>query len=442
MFFLRPPHGSLPVGAVTLVAPVRPALSVGTATLATDNSPALVLDEVAFTAYYPADPSSNSRKGLDWLCRPVSASLRGFSRFTGVPSWLLWPLIRFFGAVLKIPVYPNAPLLHPGDTRKQWPLVIFSHGLCGTRTAYSQLCSEIAASGRVVLAVEHRDGTAPACTLRPGRPDERTVLYYRDADIVLPPDATPAPRILPLRADQLEFRQHEVYRIYAAFRDLVRDGTTLAAVDGTPVDFASWAPPARPALVNCDDVALIGHSFGGCTALSLVSTPPPSSFPPIPISKVLLYDPWLEPLPLPGPTPIMTSISERTLADADDKREAHREELLVINSQVFSLWKDHFTRLAGVVDAWEPQGRRLLTLVGSQHASFSDFPLLPLVRTRAASALRDRAAELTLSFLDGALEAVLNKVPIRKMEVKIIGTHKDGRPKRTLIGEVGDVVVH
>ncbi|KAJ7507988.1 platelet-activating factor acetylhydrolase, isoform II-domain-containing protein [Mycena galericulata] len=387
MFFLRPPAGSLPVGAVTLVAPVRPALSVGTATLATDKPPTVRLC---------------SDEGLDWLCRPVSASLRGFSRFTGVPSWLLWPLIRFFGAVLKIPVYPNAPLLHPGDTRKQWPLVIFSHGLCGTRTAYSQLCSEIAASGRVVLAVEHRDGTAPACTLRPGRPDERTVLYYRDADIVFPPDATPAPRILPLRADQLEFRQHEVYRIYAAFRDLVRDGTP----------WQLWAPPARPALVNCDDVALIGHS----------------SFPPIPISKVLLYDPWLEPLPLPGPTPIMTG--------------AHREELLVINSQVFSLWKDHFTRLAGVVDAWEPQGRRLLTLVGSQHASFSDFPLLPLVRTRAASALRDRAAELTLSFLDGALEAVLNKVPIRKMEVKIIGTHKDGRPKRTLIGEVGDVVVH
>jgi platelet-activating factor acetylhydrolase len=85
-------------------------------------------------------------------------------------------------------VYPNAPLLHPGTTRKQWPLVIFSHGLAGSRTAYSQLCSEMAASGRVVLAIEHRDGTAPSCTPRSRGPDgafrTRTVLYYRDNDVV------------------------------------------------------------------------------------------------------------------------------------------------------------------------------------------------------------------------------------------------------------------
>lgn len=81
-----------------------------------------------------------------------------------------------------------------------------------------------------------------------------------------PPNA-PAPRILPLRADQLEFRQHEIHRIYQAFCTFVRDGTALAAIDGAPVDVARWAPPAGPPLVNCDDVALIGHSFGGCTAV-------------------------------------------------------------------------------------------------------------------------------------------------------------------------------
>lgn len=85
---------------------------------------------------------------------------------------------RFSKFDAKIPVYRNAPLLSPGN-EKQWPLVLFSHGLGGSRTAYSQLCTEMAAAGKVVLAIEHRDGTAPACTF-----GSRTVLYYRDEDVV------------------------------------------------------------------------------------------------------------------------------------------------------------------------------------------------------------------------------------------------------------------
>jgi hypothetical protein len=51
--------------------------------------------------------------------------------------------------VPKIEVYPNAPLLDPagtyvasssrpesGDGRCAWPLIIFSHGLGGSRSAY------------------------------------------------------------------------------------------------------------------------------------------------------------------------------------------------------------------------------------------------------------------------------------------------------------------
>lgn len=73
MLTLRPPHGA-PVAAATFVAAVNPALAVGSATLAgTTNDPALLLEEVAFTAYYPADLSQRPRprKGLDWLLRCV-----------------------------------------------------------------------------------------------------------------------------------------------------------------------------------------------------------------------------------------------------------------------------------------------------------------------------------------------------------------------------------
>ncbi|KAJ7044522.1 platelet-activating factor acetylhydrolase, isoform II-domain-containing protein [Mycena alexandri] len=442
MLPLRPPRGANPVGATTFVAAVNLAVAVGSATLAgTTNDPALVLEEIAFTAYYPADLSQRPRprKGLDWLLRPVGATLRGYSRFTGVPSWILWPVVFFFGTVLKIPVYRNAPLLPP-DNEKQWPLVIFSHGLGGSRTAYSQLCTEMAAAGKVVLAIEHRDGTAPACTV-----GSRTVLYYRDEDVVFPVEDQSEPRVLPLRADQLVFRQHEVYRTYAAFCALVRESVLLEALDGAEEGLRSWLPAATDgrALVNCDDVALVGHSFGGCTVLSVLSSAPPSSaYPALPISKVIMYDPWLEPLPTPT-----TSFSEPSTTAAGTPPESvlkpdsrSPEQMLVINSQVFSLWKDHFTRLVDVVNAWEPNRRRLLTLVGSQHHSFSDFPVLPLIRTKSASKLMDLAATLSLAFLDDTLDAALERVPTKPMEEKIIGTRKDGRPKRTLVGEVGDIM--
>lgn len=56
MPILENPDGPYAVGAATFVLPVRPALVIGGTTLRTETGqtvPALRLEEISFTAYYP-----------------------------------------------------------------------------------------------------------------------------------------------------------------------------------------------------------------------------------------------------------------------------------------------------------------------------------------------------------------------------------------------------
>ena len=51
------------------------------------------------------------------------------------------------------------------QTGRPFPVILFSHGLAGTRNTYSLFCSELASRGYVVLALEHACGTASTCHL-------------------------------------------------------------------------------------------------------------------------------------------------------------------------------------------------------------------------------------------------------------------------------------
>ncbi|TFK71814.1 hypothetical protein BDN72DRAFT_837193 [Pluteus cervinus] len=469
MLFLHEARGKFPVGATTFVTPARPARTIGTVKRVLPDGklePALKLEEVAFTAYYPAN-TDGARKGIDWVLRPMRDSLQGFVHFAGVPRWILWPLLYLFGSLIKVPVYNNAPLLDPRKVnaekeRKQWPLVIFSHGLGGSRTAYSQICSRLAASGKVVLAIEHRDGTGHACLPRSwnseGDKSQPTPLWYlRDVDVTWEDGSDRPPTPFPLRTDQLVFRNHEVHTAYEQFCRFVKkeSDVQLEAIDGAPIDGHSWSildelsglPPVR----WDREVALTGHSFGGCTVLSMLSNETLPEYKPIPVTHALLLDPWLEPLPTPGPVPLLRdsssnavdveSDSSNTLvisAQADGKPSPR---MLVINSEIFTLWRDHFPRLQEVVKAWEPSGNRIVTLIGSKHADFSDFPALPVVRSKASSTFLDIIGRLSTAFLEDQIDHALTEVPSQDLETKVVGVRKDGKPRRKIIGEVGKIII-
>jgi platelet-activating factor acetylhydrolase len=77
MFFLPAIQGRFPVGITTFVTPVKSPQPIGNVKLRkphtarpSHKNSALFLEEVAFTAYYPADVSSKTVKhGVDWLIR-------------------------------------------------------------------------------------------------------------------------------------------------------------------------------------------------------------------------------------------------------------------------------------------------------------------------------------------------------------------------------------
>ncbi|KAK1233311.1 hypothetical protein PQX77_003537 [Marasmius sp. AFHP31] len=408
MLSLESPKGH-PVGATTFLSRLSSPARHGTVKVKGHQESGLVLEEVAFTAYYPAQvDSSNSRKGLDWVTRPLKLALEGFVRFSGVGStWITWgvlaPLVYVFGRFIQIPVYPNVPLLNPETSdKKQWPLVIFSHGLGGSRTAYSQICSRIAASGRVVLAIEHRDGTATSCQTRSWDADGKCTqkpIFYLPKDDALPDETRTEPH--PLRTDQLLVRHHEVYHTFQVFSRLVSGDTDtgLEIENGGRLTPANWLRRMDGKVpVRLDRMCLAGHSFGGCTVFSILSSKPPEGYSDVPVSHALIYDPWLEPFPTPGPLPV--------LADKMDGAKPRDDlpRMLVMNSEPFTRWDDHFSELQTAVRKWGPEAR-LLTL-------------------------------------DGNIEERLKDLPPCKFEIRVVGKKKDGRPRREIVGELGDVIVH
>ena len=116
----------------------------------------LQLKTVLMTIYYPAPPPSPDKKHSRplWLGRPRLGRASGYSHFAklgnlGVPMFL--PTL-----FTKLPAWRNAPLSDrlPQDGKTAddsdledelpiFPLMIFSHGLGGTRTAYSSVCGEV-----------------------------------------------------------------------------------------------------------------------------------------------------------------------------------------------------------------------------------------------------------------------------------------------------------
>ena len=374
--------------------------------------------------YYPSalgtgtgkDPSGPKRWSRQvWLPHPRSAASKGYAAFAQLPGWLVLLWLFMTTWFTKLPSFTNARLAYhwpperdakesgfdmkdeQGDPptgqpeKPVFPLIMFSHGLGGSRTAYNSLCGEFASHGFVVCAVEHRDGTGARTLInhpsqsRGSRPERehtgKVDQYPEEADktwdgvnFIFPDkshmDTHPSNDIgidKELRSAQIDMRLAEVEEAYEIIKAIVAGqgaavqeqnlrnaqgiGSSSRGLEG--VDWDCWV-----GRVNTMQVTMVGHSFGAAATVEILRHAERFRW----VGQGIIYDVWGMSLNPSG----------------SDPRHRIRVPLLGINSEAFMYWSDNYRAAVRVCDEAKMHGSLawLLTVRGTVHVSQSDFCIL------------------------------------------------------------------
>lgn len=307
---------------------------------------------------------------------------------------------------ITIPVQEDAPLLPPTTSNRRWPVMIFSHGLGGSRNAYSHIAGSIASHGVIVVAPEHRDGSTPISFVRDPSPNAKSEKHFhrkpsrKTVDYVKVPH-TPGPEVENSRNAQLKIRLWELGLIHDSLLKVDQ------GVEVTNLDTASAALSQFRDVMDVHTpgkIAFAGHSFGAATVAQLLkstyyspqlSTAPtkfkalftPSSDSSIvaqitPRSPLILLDVWclalraatsrwLWNLPLPSYAP----------------GGAGGSTILAVESQAFFKWRIHLKATKKLIspnpgsDEYDFENGQIAEpnffyATTSQHLSQSDFGIL------------------------------------------------------------------
>ena len=319
-----------------------------------------------------------------------------FSSRTNILRYL--PIFRLFFHI-TIPAAQDAQLLPPpADIKGRWPVMVFSHGLGGTKNAYSHLIGSLASHGLVVVAPEHRDGSAPISFMHSTDGHPAKAVDYR----ALP--HKPSPELEEHRNKQLEKRRCELDLIYEALLNLASNPAQLHSVgvqttrDPNPLRmFASTLDVHIPGKISWS-----GHSFGAASVVQFIKSVyyheshPSNGYKPLyspvrgsslisqvtPSTPITLLDLWTLPL-LSSPTSYLWSKP----LPAHDSRDGSPP--LAILSEAFFKWTSNLqeTKHAISTPAGETsalaQNPHIFYPVSSAHLSQSDFgPLFPWLTKR------------------------------------------------------------
>lgn len=210
----------------------------------------------------------------------------------------------------------------------KFPVIIFSHGLFGTLDMYKTICGGLAASGYIVIALEHEDGSAMYSVDESGnrvtyKGPPKGFQYARDT-------------VPEFRKPYLAKRVDEMKKTIQAMGDKAAGLQNCALVESILEQ------------ADAQELFLAGHSFGSAACISALQEMTG-------VKGCLLLDTWMMPVP--------RAIEEKGL---------HACPTMFINSEVFA--KGLEMSLTRRIAANSTAAIGPVWIAGSVHQSFSDTP--------------------------------------------------------------------
>ncbi|KAK8137044.1 platelet-activating factor acetylhydrolase [Apiospora sp. TS-2023a] len=462
--------GPYKVGTIDVEIPITELESPAPAPANTEH-----IETVQFRVFYPAQPESTGKR-ITWLPAPQRDHLTAYIKFLGIGS-LVAQAVSFLPRYLHyttIPVIKNAPVHEPETPNKRWPTAIFSHGLGGSRNAYSHIAGSLASHGVVVICPEHRDGSAVASFVR--MPSEQNRYFVRNTRRLIPyikigHEATD--EVYAQRCSQLRTRMWELGLVHDALLKIDK-GTKLSNLNkSTPnesmTQFTNGMHVQEPG-----SIIFAGHSFGAATTVQFLKSVYYAGSPKLntmedhlytpelkssicqqitPKNPTILLDLWCFPLLAKTYKPLF----DLPLPVYDDVPGAPGGNgLLAVESQDFYKWTDHLHVTAKVLSpdpsaniveptAYErPSGVKMAEpnffyVHNSAHLNQSDFGVLfPwLTKKVFGSDSPERALRLNLRAILQVLR--VNEVPIARTWVGDLVEGTDvGKAEATGAAEAGN----
>lgn len=287
-------------------------------------------------------------------------TIQGYAKFLGIRESVLGAASYLGLKWTEIPAFEDAPLL----SRKtgKWPCLLFSHGLGGSRNAYSQICGSLASGGICVMAVEHRDNSAAISVVRTDEGEE--VVEYVS--------------IKESTTENVEKRRHQMAQRAYEMRlglELLRSLDSPSANSAFKSDHKLLSNFANALNVQAGNILIGGHSFGAATSVHCCKDASSTRLPfdssnyafQNEFRAGLLFDVWTEvlvdtnSLPLKVPT-------------------------LCIASDAFQKWSTNFTAVKRLLKPTDEATKlnKLCWIKQSAHLSQSDFQLLFPTATKFA----------------------------------------------------------
>ena len=363
---------------------------------------------VAFRLFYPCTPPSNAKqsKPIYWLPHPQNQILASTFRFLGVGQTLSHVLVHTVPHLkhVTLPVWRDAKVVGPNDEKiiglprranseetheppNQLPLLIFSHGLGGSRNTYSHILGNLASYGVVVVAVDHRDGSQPLAYVRKTEDEEAKTVDYKSVSHQENEDTFIA------RDDQLKIRLWELANALEVMQQ-ANEGKQVQDLHG-PEQPKSVLSQLKGRLdMNPGQVTFAGHSFGAASVIQAVK----AAFylrreelkTPIfdahidaaimrqimPNSPVMLLDAWA----LPIVSPATKMLKERPMpCYAAPFHPLGATPLLTVMSQAFYKWtrnRDSVLKIVSPPSGTQYPNPLVFYPSNSAHLSQSDFGVL------------------------------------------------------------------